>query len=573
MTAANDQPGLDEIGTPLAEVSFCVVDLETTGASAESAITEIGAVLVRGGEVIGEFQTLVNPNDHIPALISVLTGITNQMVADAPRLGQVLGPFLEFARGAVLVAHNARFDVGFLKRGCSTHETAWPGFPVVDTVSLARHCLLRDEVPNCKLSTLAAHFTATTTPDHRALSDARATVDVLHGLLERVGNLGVSTLEDLLEFTRKVSPQRRAKRVWVQDLPAAPGVYAFHRDSPTENDSGTGEREILYVGKSKNIRQRVRSYFTSSEKRGRMEEMVRVASGVDCWPCATELEAEITELRMIAAHQPRYNRRSRNQDRQLWLKLTREAFPRLSIVRTVRDDDRFLGPFSSRATAVQVTMALQDAFAVRRCSTRLSARAASSSCALAEMGRCLAPCELGDNLEEYSQVVEQIRAALDSDTRLVVRTVGARLSLLAEQQRYEEAGTVHERLQDYLRSAIRHQRLLSVAGCAEIVAARHVGEGWEIHVVRHGRLAGAGWAARGDIPQAVARHAVATAQTVLPPPAGLPACSTEETKRVAHWLEQPGVRLISIEGEWCWPLHTGPGPGDLPRAVTVGSAS
>ena len=221
MTTSALQPTFEDLGRHLATTPFVVVDLETTGAGADASITEVGAVRVEGGEVVGEFQTLVNPNAHIPPLISVLTGITDAMVADAPRVDQVIPPFLEFARGAVLVAHNAGFDVGFLKRACAAQQLPWPGFGVVDTVTLARGVLMRDEVPNVKLATLAHHFRAPEAPNHRALTDARATVHVLHGLLERVGNLGVSTLEDLLEFTRGVSPRaarqahvgvRRARR-------------------------------------------------------------------------------------------------------------------------------------------------------------------------------------------------------------------------------------------------------------------------------------------------------------------------------------------------------------------------
>ncbi|MCE1174681.1 MAG: 3'-5' exoribonuclease, partial [Propionibacteriales bacterium] len=167
------QPSFEDLGRPLSQVTFCVVDLETTGSSEDDTITEVGAVKVRGGEVLGEFQTLVNPNAHIPALISVLTGITDQLVAGAPKLPQVLPGFLEFAAGTVLVAHNARFDVGFLKRACARHDYSWPNPEVVDTVALARQVLLRDEVPNVKLSTLAAHFHTATTPTHRALDDAR----------------------------------------------------------------------------------------------------------------------------------------------------------------------------------------------------------------------------------------------------------------------------------------------------------------------------------------------------------------------------------------------------------------
>ena len=107
----------DELGRPLRDLTFCVVDLETTGASVQGGamITEIGAVKVRGGEVLGEFQTLVNPHQAIPPFIAVLTGITDSMVAVSPPIEQVLPQFLEFARGTVLVAHNAPFDVGFLK--------------------------------------------------------------------------------------------------------------------------------------------------------------------------------------------------------------------------------------------------------------------------------------------------------------------------------------------------------------------------------------------------------------------------------------------------------------------------
>ncbi|NLH70238.1 MAG: endonuclease, partial [Brooklawnia sp.] len=135
-TTTAQQPSLEDLGTPLAEVTFCVVDLETTGSGPDATITEFGAVKVRGGEVLGEFGTLVNPQAHIPALIAMLTGITNQMVAQSPILREVLPGFLEFARDCVLVAHNARFDIGFLKRACEQHGQAWPAPAVIDTVAL-----------------------------------------------------------------------------------------------------------------------------------------------------------------------------------------------------------------------------------------------------------------------------------------------------------------------------------------------------------------------------------------------------------------------------------------------------
>lgn len=563
-TAALSQPSFEDLGRPLADVTFCVVDLETTGSGAADAITEIGAVKVRGGEVLGEFQTLVNPNTHIPALVAVLTGITDLMVAGAPRLAQVLPSFLEFAAGTVLVAHNAGFDIGFLKRACAAHDYPWPNPDVIDTVALARQVLLRDEVRNVKLATLAAHFHAATTPNHRALADARATVDVLHGLLERVGNLGAGTLEDLLEFTRRVSPERRAKRGLAKGLPSAPGVYQFVAD--LAGPDGHARRQVLYVGKSRNLRKRVASYFTAAENRPRIDEMVRIATGVETTVCRTPLEADVLELRLIAAHSPRYNRRSKFPERRVWLKLTAEAFPRLSIVRKVGADAAgYFGPFRRRAAAEQAMLALYDAFPIRQCTTRLSTRKPTSACALGGMGRCLAPCELAVSQSEYAELTEQVRTCLWRDVGPLVRAAEPRLRHLVRAERFEDAAVLTERLEAFSRAALRHHRLASLASCAQIVAAYRAEAGWEIHVVRHGRLAAAALARPGEVPQQVARDAVATAEWVPRPVGPAPAAIVEETERVADWLERPGVRLIEIDGDWCWPLRIGPSAAERIR--------
>lgn len=381
------QGSFDELGTPLREVIFVVVDLETTGGSPETdEITEIGAVKVRGGEVLGEFQTLVRPSAPIPPFIAVLTGITDGLVAAAPRVEVALPAFLDFARGSVLVAHNAPFDVGFLRRSAERLGYPWPAFPTVDTARLARRALTRDEAPNCKLATLSRLFRTSTEPCHRALADARATVEVLHGLLERVGGLGVQSLEELTSFSSRVPEAVRRKRHLADALPAGPGVYVF-RDA---------RGHPLYVGTSTDVRARVRSYFTAAETRTRMAEMVVLADRVDAVPCATALEAEVRELRLISSLQPRYNRRSRHARGLLWLKVTVEVFPRLSIVRQVRDDGAvYLGPFSGRRLAEQAMAALHEAIPVRQCTGRLSVRTPTPACALAGMQRCGAPARAG----------------------------------------------------------------------------------------------------------------------------------------------------------------------------------
>ncbi len=546
------QRSFDELGRPLRDVTFCVVDLETTGGSptAGCMITEIGAVKVRGGEVLGEFQTLVNPQTDIPAFIAVLTGITNSMVDDAPRIESALPAFLEFAQGCVLVAHNAPFDVGFLRYFAEQQGHPWPRFEVVDTARLARRVITRDDAPNCKLSSLAKVFNSGTTPNHRALADARATVDVLHGMMERLGGLGVHTLEELQTFTSRVSAAQRRKRHLAEGLPHAPGVYLF------KDDQG----RVLYVGTSRDVRTRVRSYFTASEARSRMGEMVNLASQVTAVECATALEAEVRELRLIAEHKPRYNRRSRFPEKMHFLKLTREAWPRLSLVRQVRDDDAdYVGPFSSRKTAERCLAALHDTFPVRQCTDRLGTRSSRSPCVLAEMGRCLAPCDGTADLSTYAAVVRQLRDTLLRRPDEVVEANNSRMRRLAEAERFEEARVHRDRLAAFVRATARTQRLSSLTRCPEIVAARREADGrWGVHVVRYGRLAAAGVIPRGGDARAFVEALRLEAETVRPAPGPVPTATAEESERILRWLESEGVRLIAVEGEWCCPV-TGSG--------------
>jgi DNA polymerase III subunit epsilon len=542
------QTSFDDLGTPLTDVTFVVVDLETTGGSPSSSeITEVGAVKVRAGEVLGEFQTLVNPGEPIPPFIAVLTGITDAAVAHAPRIEAVLPQFLEFARGSVLVAHNAPFDVGFLKAAAERQGLTWPRHGVVDTAKVARRTLDRDEAPNCKLATLARLFRATTTPTHRALDDARATVDVLHGLFERLGCHGVTTLEDIDTFSRRVSPAQQRKRHLADSVPRGPGVYMF-RD---------GQQRVLYVGKSVDMRSRVKQYFTSSESRRRMAEMVGIAEEVIALPCPTALEAEVRELRLIADYKPRYNRRSRFPEKSSYLKLTVEAFPRLSVVRQVRDDDTiYLGPFSSSRQADAAATALLEAFPLRQCTRRLARTGGGSACMLAEMSRCGAPCEQGESIDDYAVHVTAASKAMTSDARPVVEAVLRRIAPMSAAQRFEEATTHRDRLHAFLKAAGRAQRLWALGGCPELVAARPDGSGgWEITVIRYGRLAASGRAVLGVAVVPFAESLVSGAEPVSPGVGGFPSATSEETECLLRWLDSGRVRLISVAGTWASPIH------------------
>jgi DNA polymerase III epsilon subunit family exonuclease len=198
----------------LQETTFVVVDLETTGASPKkgAAITEIGAVKVKGGEIIGEFKSFVNPLSPIPEYITSMTGISDLMLADAPVIDEIFPTFLEFVGShneAVLVAHNAPFDLSFLKSAAKDLDYEWPKYKTLDTVTIARQLLTKDDVRDCKLGTLAQFFGTKTEPNHRALDDAKATTEILHGLFERLGSLEITTLDELLNFAKTAAHIQR----------------------------------------------------------------------------------------------------------------------------------------------------------------------------------------------------------------------------------------------------------------------------------------------------------------------------------------------------------------------------
>ena len=427
------QTTLDE-AIPLSEVTFVVVDLETTGGSpSQAGITEIGAVAYRGGERVGTFETLVDPQLPIPPFVARLTGITDRMVAGAPTIGQVLPSFRSFARDAVIVAHNATFDVGFLDAALDAHDLPLLPAPAVCTARLARRVVWPD-VPNVKLRTLAEYFRTPTQPRHRAFGDAQATAEVLHGLLELGGRLGIRTLGELHAAVRARGRPNYGKIRLADDLPRTPGVYLFRgRDDA-----------VLYVGKSKDLRTRVRSYFYGDSRRkvGRLLEQV---TGVEGRPCGSELEALVLEARLIREHEPTYNRHGKGWRRYTYLKLDlAEAFPRLKVVREVKGDGVFLGPFASSSRAALAKEALEEAFPVRRCTRAMGATTRFSPCALAGIGRCPAPCDGRVDRDGYAAIVDAMRDALAAPGGLLA-VLEDRMRSLAEAERFEEAAAARTR--------------------------------------------------------------------------------------------------------------------------------
>ena len=532
--AALLQPSFDDLSTPLFEVTFCVLDLETTGGSpADCAITEIGAVKHRGGELIGSFQTLVDPGLPIPPSITFLTGITEAMVVQAPAIEAVYPSFLEFLGDSVVVGHNVRFDLSFLN--AAARQLGYPPLrnDFVDTAALARR-LIREEVRNLRLRTLAAYFRSQVVPNHRALDDAMATAHVFHALLERTGNMGVTNLDDLLQLPRARGSTHYPKIALTEALPRRPGVYMF-RD---RNGS------LIYIGKAANLRARVRQYFYGDERRT-IASLLRELVTIDHIVCETGLEAEVTELRLIHAHRPRYNRKSRPPKASHWVKVTRESFPRLSVVRTLKEDaTAYLGPFRSKKSADLVVAALWDATAIRRCTSRPGSRAAV--CAPAQLGVALCPCDGKLDPHRYRPVVENLVAGLDDDPALLLDPLAARMRELSAGQRYEEAAWARDRHNALARAIERRHRWQSLAGLG--LAEAEANDGSRA-LIDHGRLV-ATWRLDRS-PQ------LRPAPDMIGPRLEVPESVevAEEADLVWRWLLNGQVRLVEATGSFALPAR------------------
>lgn len=530
------QRSFEELGTPLATVTFCVIDLETTGGSPDDCgITEVGAAKVQGGEIVGTFHTLVDPGCPVPAFIRLLTGITDETLVDAPEISAVLPSLLSFVGDSVIVAHNARFDVGFLNAALRRH--AYPSLTntVVDTAILARK-ILAGEVPNNRLGTLADHFRCAHRPSHRAFADVLATVDVLHNLIERVAGFGVTTLEDLRSVSSTRMDGTFAKISLTESLPRGLGVYRFI--GPNNN--------TLYVGKATDIRSRVRSYFYGDPRR-KIRDLLRETQSMEARLYPTLLEAEVAEARAIAKEQPPYNRAGKRA-RSWYLKVDITAkVPRLAPARAPKSGPLFLGPLPSMKVVRSLMDAARDAAHIHRCTDP----AKCASCPASGIGTCA-----GASGDAQRGEVRVIASAVAGDARPALETIAARMLKLARSERFEEAAEVRERgalLERHLARYLAARSLVDAGDIVLMIDRRAV-------LIRDAQLAAALHVGPGGEHAAVERLRAAA-----PPARRLPYLSEAQQRDaavIASWLRRRAedVRILWVQGPWVSPAAAAPTP-------------
>jgi DNA polymerase III subunit epsilon len=454
----------------LEEAPYVVFDVETTGPAAGKggAITEFGALKLVRGEVIDEFSTLVNPGRPIDPFVVRLTGITDRMVSGAPSISEVMPRFEEFVEGCVLVGHNVQFDCSFV--------TAARGAPlpneVIDTLKLARS--LVPGLRRYRLSALVNHFGVCQAPNHRAFSDAAATTEVFRKLLKLLRSAGIESVGEAAAIRGgrgRIKPQ---KQHLASGVPNTPGVYYF------VDKHGT----TLYVGKAKDLKARVRTYFNGGDGRRKVGRLVEEVAEVRVRETESELHALILEAREIKRLLPRYNSVGRDDRASWFIRLdTNESYPvpeRVS-VNPSEDGLVYLGPYRSAGVLDTCIEALGRIFPLKRCSGD------GEVCFYGQMGRC-APC-VGMSEQDYrSQVVDEVVALLrgeggEEHLRALVRE----RARLAEGLEFEAAA----RLRDLI-SGIERVRLsravVSAEGVQAVVAPSTEPGVIEVFILYGGRL-------------------------------------------------------------------------------------
>lgn len=500
----------------LDEIEFVIVDTETTGLRPGShRVIEVAGVRVRGGEVLGSFQSLLNPGVRIPTFIAQFTGITQEMVSTAPASHEALPDFLNFAEGAVVVGHNVGFDIGFLNYEA---QLLGQSFPIdgLDTIPLARRFL--PGLRRFKLDNVANHLKIATSNRHRALGDARVTAAVFFRLLDLAAQQGITTLGQLrrrlqlpvawngditqattvkqLELLRsdgKVAAAAVTTRptgtlflnpAWRRDFPALPGVYLM-KDS---------NGQVIYVGKAKSLKERLASYYNQPLGYTRkMDGLLQNVKEIETRVLGSELEALLVESQLIKQLQPAYNVQLRNYELYPFIKIdTQHSFPRIYATREVAADGaRYFGPFRSKRLVDLTIELVQKVFPVRTCTRALPPQAKPSEpCLRLHLNRCSAPCRGDADAEAYRRVIDEICAFLGGEREDLLDRLRRQMLEASQELNFERAAWLRDTIrsvdevligQKLITGAVESNNLLIVYPSARAQSN-------ELFLIRHGRL-------------------------------------------------------------------------------------
>ena len=439
------------------DINFLVVDVETTGLSADGdRITEIAFVNVNNGRITDEFSSLINPHQFIPRFITELTGITNEMVADKPDFNESLPRIKDFIDNIngfkVLCGHNVGFDQRFINTSLERAGCNKLNLQTLCTARLARR--LKLGLQSKSLYSLSKHFKIHVSRRHRALDDAKATAIILINFLNKlVGEFGYETLEELLSFQHKkiYEPQKLPANIkhikkQLKDVPPRAGVY-FMKNK---------DDEIIYIGKAKSLNYRLRSYFYHNVSHtGKIRRMIREVKKVEYETTGSELSALILESKLIKKHKPRYNSATKRYSRFPFIKIDlQNDYPKIEKTYEVKlDGARYYGPFKSSFTVNSLLETINKTFKLRKCDDRKLAPSKNrSSCMYYEIKQCNAPCNFTQSHKSYITEIKRAMEFLETETSTsAIKELEVQMNGFADELKFEEASHIRDKINDLKR--------------------------------------------------------------------------------------------------------------------------
>ncbi len=473
----------------ISDAEFVVCDVETTGLHPfKNRLTEIALVKVRDGEIIDRFHTLINPQQFIPQEITEFTGITNEMVYTAPKAREVMPSVREFIGDCIFVGHNVKFDRGFVDATLGRL-----GLQPIDSPNLCTCRLARRLYPKLKsksLGNIASHIGVRIKHRHRALGDAEATVHILQHFIEIFQNdFEITNVVDLLSFQNKpvyrvTSPPRNVSHLKevIGALPCSPGVYLFHDK----------HGNVLYVGKAKNLKDRVSSYFYHNVGHTRkVVDLVKHVHHLSYEETETELSALLLELQLIKRHQPRFNSQMKHDRRFPFIRLdVSDDFPTISWCYEIEEEGaEYFGPFSSRFAVESALETINRLFLIRECDGNIKPKQNYSPCIYYDMKQCGAPCAMVQSKEEYDEEVIRVKQFLQGMHDEVLDGLQIKMETYSSELRFEDAAAIRDRL-TLLKRIIRQQEtmVLPIRSQNLIIVTPARRTNVEVHCIKNGML-------------------------------------------------------------------------------------
>lgn len=377
---------------------YAVVDIETTGGSARfEKITEIAVYQHDGEKITGEFVSLVNPERNIPYYITSLTGITNEMVEDAPRFYEIAKTIIELTEGRIFVAHNAKFDYSFIRQ---EFKSLGYNFKrnVLDTITLARKLM-----PGCRsysLGNICRELNITINGRHRASGDALATVRLLEKLISRekemfgcrtgfLGNTRISKLNPCLDISK------------LETIPEEPGIYYFY------NEKG----DLIYIGKSRNLSERIYTHLSNNSS-NRAMEMRDMIADIGWEVTGSELIALLRESAEIKKHKPVFNRLQRQTGYHwgIFSFTDRNGYLNFTISR-INTEQSPLAVFNSKVKAKSVLASMMENYNL--CQKLTGLYDSEGACFRYHVGLCRGACCSAEPANEYNERAKKASEAFE----------------------------------------------------------------------------------------------------------------------------------------------------------------